>query len=58
MFTEENIKRAFKGARLVLHNLDAVISKLDVRLYTPNQLPAQPTVWQLQTLSNAKEFKA
>jgi hypothetical protein len=35
-FTAESIKGAFRGARLVLHNLDAVVSRLDVRLYTPN----------------------
>jgi hypothetical protein len=35
-FTAESIKRAFKGARLILHNLDAVVLRLNVRLYTPN----------------------
>ncbi|KAF2792984.1 hypothetical protein K505DRAFT_386584 [Melanomma pulvis-pyrius CBS 109.77] len=42
-FIAETIKGAFRGARLVLHDLDAVILKLDVRLCTPNQQPKQPT---------------
>jgi hypothetical protein len=33
--TAENIKAGFRGARLVLHNLDTILSKLDVRLQTP-----------------------
>ena len=33
-FTEENARAGFRGARLVLFNLDAVLSKLDVRLRT------------------------
>jgi hypothetical protein len=36
MFTAESIKRAFRGARLVLHNLDAIVLRLNIRLYTPN----------------------
>jgi hypothetical protein len=32
--TKENICAGFRGARLVLHNLEAVILKLDVVLYT------------------------
>ena len=35
-FTAETIKGAFRGARLVPHDLDAVISRLDVRLRTPD----------------------
>jgi hypothetical protein len=35
-FTVESIKGAFRGARLVLHNLDAIVLRLNVRLYTPN----------------------
>jgi hypothetical protein len=32
--TKENIYAGFRGAGLVLHNLEAVILKLDVVLYT------------------------
>jgi hypothetical protein len=42
-FTQENICAGFRGARLVLYNLDAVLSKLNVRLRTPT-LPAPGTV--------------
>jgi hypothetical protein len=35
-FTAECIKGAFRGARLVLYNLDTVVLRLNVRLYTPN----------------------
>jgi hypothetical protein len=34
-FTAENIRAGFRGARLVLHNLEAVLSKLNIRLRTP-----------------------
>jgi hypothetical protein len=33
-FTKENTRAEFRGARLVLFNLDAVLSKLNVRLRT------------------------
>jgi hypothetical protein len=33
-FTKENARAGFRGARLVLFNLDAVLSKLDIRLRT------------------------
>ena len=33
--TESNIQGGFRGAGLVPFNLEAVISKLKVRLYTP-----------------------
>lgn len=34
-FIPQNITRGFRGAGLVPHNPDAVISKLDIRLRTP-----------------------
>jgi hypothetical protein len=34
IFTEENACAGFRGARLVLFNLDTVLSKLNVRLRT------------------------
>jgi hypothetical protein len=42
-FTQENICAGFRGAGLVLYNLDAVLSKLDVQLRTPTP-PALGTV--------------
>jgi hypothetical protein len=57
-FTAENICAGFQGAGLVPHNPDAVLSKLDVRLYTPTP-PPQPTVaWEAQTPRNASEIEA
>jgi hypothetical protein len=34
-FTKKNARAGFRGAGLVLFNLEAVLSKLDVRLRTP-----------------------
>ena len=33
-FTAENVRAGFRGARLVPHNLEVVLSKLNVRLRT------------------------
>jgi len=33
VFIKENIYRSFRGASLVLFNLEAVLSKLNIRLY-------------------------
>jgi hypothetical protein len=41
---KENIYAGFKGARLVLHNLEVVILKLDVVLYTPTLLKLEDTL--------------
>ena len=35
-FLKSNIKASFKGARLVLFNLEVVILKLNIKLYTPS----------------------
>ena len=34
VFTIENVRAGFRGARLVLHNLEVVLLKLNVRLRT------------------------
>ena len=34
VFTAENVRAGFRGARLVLHNLEVVLLKLNVRLRT------------------------
>ncbi len=36
--TERNIQGGFAGAGLVLYDLERVLSKLDVKLYTPTPL--------------------
>jgi DDE superfamily endonuclease len=40
-FIEENITAGFRGAGLVLYNLEAVISKLNIRLKTPTPPPEE-----------------
>jgi hypothetical protein len=42
--TKENICAGFRGARLVLYNLEAVILKLDVVLCTPTLLKLEDTL--------------
>ncbi|KAJ8106366.1 hypothetical protein OPT61_g9585 [Boeremia exigua] len=57
-FTTENIQAGFRGAGLVPHNPQAVISKLDVVLQTPAQSPQQEGTWEAQTPHNAREIEA
>jgi hypothetical protein len=38
IFTEANARVGFRGAGLILFNLDVVLSKLDMRLRTPTLL--------------------
>jgi hypothetical protein len=54
--TKNNILGGFRGAGLVPHNPEAVISKLDVRLRTPPLPTIKDSPWQSQTLSNTLEF--
>jgi hypothetical protein len=57
-FTEDNARAGFRGAGLVPFNLEAVLSKLDVRLRTPT-LPQQDNVaWEAKTPRNAREIEA
>jgi hypothetical protein len=42
--TKDNIYAGFRGAGLVPHNLEAVILKLDVVLYTPTPLKPEDTL--------------
>jgi hypothetical protein len=58
IFTKENACAGFRGARLVLFNLDAVLSKLDVRLRTPTLLQRDDAAWEAKTPRNAKELEA
>jgi hypothetical protein len=55
--TSSNIQGGFRGAGLVLFDLERVITTLDVRLRTPSPpLPINNEPWQSQTLSNTLEF--
>jgi hypothetical protein len=57
-FTRENACAGFRGAGLSLHDLQAMLSKLDVQLRIQT-LPQQVnTAWEAKTLRNAKEIEA
>jgi hypothetical protein len=58
-FTPANIRSAFQGAGLILHQPDVVLSKLDVQLrtLTPPAALAE-AVWEARTPSNVRELKA
>lgn len=55
-FTKNNICGGFRGARLVLYNLECVISQLDVRLRTSTPPSLENTPWTSKTPSNSAEF--
>src|SRR6266699_3142381 len=38
IFGEENVRIGFRGTSLVLFNLETVISKFDIKLYTPTSI--------------------
>jgi hypothetical protein len=54
--TNSNILGGFQGAGLVPYNLEAVISKLNVRLRTLPLPTVEDSPWQSQTPSNTLEF--
>ena len=56
--TKENIQASFRGAGLVPHDPQAVLSKLDVVVQTPVQSPRQAAAWEAQTPRNAREVEA
>ena len=56
--TKENICSSFRGAGLVLHNLEAVIGKLNIKLRTPTPPTLEATPWEAKTPSNAREIGA
>ncbi|EDN96514.1 hypothetical protein SS1G_01440 [Sclerotinia sclerotiorum 1980 UF-70] len=54
----ENMKAGFRGARLILFNLDAVLSRMDIRICTPTPPSLPPSHipdWVSQTPHNAIE---
>lgn len=57
-FTDKNVISGFRGAGLVPHDLEAVLSKLDIRLRTPTPPPlALDTIpWELKTPHNLVEL--
>jgi len=57
-FTKENACAGFRGARLVLFNLDTVLLKLNVRLRTLTLLRPNNATWEAKTPRNAKELEA
>jgi hypothetical protein len=57
-FTPENIRAGFRGAGLVPHDPDVVLSKLDVQLRTPTPPAPGTIVWEAQTPRNAREIEA
>jgi hypothetical protein len=56
--TKENIQAGFRGAGLVPHNPQAVLSKLDVVVQTPYQSPRRVAAWEAQTPRTAREVEA
>jgi hypothetical protein len=57
-FTTENVRAGFRGAGLVLYDLEAVLSKLDVQLRTPTPSALGTVAWEAQTPRNAREIEA
>jgi hypothetical protein len=57
-FTEENACAGFRGAGLVLFNLDAVLLKLNVRLRTLTLLQRDNAAYEAKTPRNTKEVEA
>lgn len=56
--TKENICASFRGAGLVPHDPEAVISKLDIKLRTPSPAALPEATWESATPSNARELGA
>lgn len=57
-FTKENIIASFRGAGLVPHDPERVLSKLDVVLRTPTPPPPEATPWESKTPGNLQEIEA
>jgi hypothetical protein len=56
--TEKNICSSFRGAGLVPHDPEVVISRLDIKLRTPSPVALPEAVWEARTPSNAREVEA
>ena len=57
VFTPENVLAGFGGAGLVRRNLEAVLSRLDVRLRTSTPLKLDNVAWEARTPLNAGEVE-
>jgi hypothetical protein len=56
-FTAENVRAGFRGAGLVPHNPEVVLSKLDVRLRTPTPPKPSDVAWEPKTPRTAHEVE-
>ena len=56
--TAENVCAGFRGAGLVPHNPEAVLSKLNVQLRTPTPPQHDNVAWEAKTPRNAREIEA
>ena len=59
-FKAQTIKNSFLATGLVLYNLDRVISRLNIRLYTPTPPPSrgsQSSAWEPKTPSNYEQLQ-
>ena len=56
--TKENILASFRGAGLVPHDPERVLSKLDVVLRTPTPALSETTPWESKTPATMKEIEA
>ena len=56
LITESNILGGFRGAGLVPFNLEAVIARLKVQLYTLLLPTVDNSTWESRTPSNTLEF--
>jgi hypothetical protein len=54
--TKDNILEGFRGASLVPHDPEVVISKLDIKLRTPSPPAIEDLPWLSQTPSNTLEL--
>jgi hypothetical protein len=55
-FTKSNMQGGFRGAGLVPHDPEAVISNLDIQLRTPTPPIAEDVPWEPKTPSNSLEL--
>jgi hypothetical protein len=55
--TKDNIYAGFQGAGLVPYDPDAVLLKLNIKLYTPPLLALLEALWEFKILSNACELE-
>jgi hypothetical protein len=57
-FSKDNIQSSFRATGLLPDNPEVVLSRLEVKPYTPSPPPPGPTSWQPKTPSSAAEVEA